>query len=166
MGVLLDCNLSWKYHINELSKKLSRTIGIFYKIRHFVPCEILKTLYYSLFYSFVSYGIAVWGFTYKSHIQKLSLLQKKIIRVMAFKKSKVLKSRLTGLLTFNTEVGQKTRKLDVAYKVDYIFSSEVKNESIFSMLKLAPDAKLPFSLEFWRHTAKPGPLDLSGLLTH
>ena len=86
LGVLLDCNLSWKYHINELSKKLSRTIGIFYKIRHFVPCEILKTLYYSLFYSFVSYGIAVWGFTYKFHIQKLSLLQKKIIRVMAFKK--------------------------------------------------------------------------------
>ena len=85
LGVLLHCNLSWKYHINEFSKKLSRTIGIFYKIRHFVPCEILKTLYYSLFYSFVSYGIAVWGFTYKSHIQKLSLLQKKIIRVMAFK---------------------------------------------------------------------------------
>ena len=75
LGVLLDCNLSWKYHINELSKKLSRTVGIFYKIRHFVPCEILKTLYRSLFYSFVSYGISVWGFTYKSHIQKLSLLQ-------------------------------------------------------------------------------------------
>ena len=86
LSVLLDCNLSWKYHINELSKKLSRTIGIFYKIRHFVPCEILKKLCYSLFYSFVSYGIAVWGFTYKSHILKLSLLQTKIIGVMAFKK--------------------------------------------------------------------------------
>ena len=86
LSVLLDCNLSWKYHINELSKKLSRTVGIFHKIRRFVPCELLKTLYYSLFYSFVSYGITVWGFTYKSHIQKLSLLRKKIIRVMAFKK--------------------------------------------------------------------------------
>ena len=31
LGVLLDENLSWKYHIYELSKKLSRTIGIFYK---------------------------------------------------------------------------------------------------------------------------------------
>ena len=61
-GVLLDENLSWKYHINELSKKLSRTIGIFYRIRHFVPFEILKLLYYSLFHSFLSYGIAVWDF--------------------------------------------------------------------------------------------------------
>ena len=59
LGIMLDANLIWKYHIAELSKKLSRSIGIFYKIRHFVPLEILKSLYYSLFYSFVSYGIAV-----------------------------------------------------------------------------------------------------------
>ena len=32
LGVLLDANLSWKYHINELLKKLSRTLGLFYKI--------------------------------------------------------------------------------------------------------------------------------------
>ena len=59
LSVLVDENLSWKYHINELSKKFSRTIGIFYRIRHFVRFEILKLLYYSLFYSFLSYGIAV-----------------------------------------------------------------------------------------------------------
>ena len=86
LGVLLDENLSWKYHINELSKKLSRTIGIFYKIRHFVPYEVLKLLYYSLLHSFLSYGIAVWGFTYKSYFQKLFVLQKKIIKVMTSNK--------------------------------------------------------------------------------
>ena len=32
LGIMLDANLSWKYHIAELSKKLSRSIGIFYKI--------------------------------------------------------------------------------------------------------------------------------------
>ena len=78
LGIMLDANLSWKYHIAELSKKLSRSIVIFYKIRHLVPLEILKSLYYSLFYSFVSYGIAVWGFTHKTYVQKIFLLQKKI----------------------------------------------------------------------------------------
>ena len=29
LGVLLDSNLRWKSHVTELSKKLSRTIGIF-----------------------------------------------------------------------------------------------------------------------------------------
>ena len=40
LGVLLDENLSRRYHINELSKKLYRTIGIFYRIRHFVPFHL------------------------------------------------------------------------------------------------------------------------------
>ena len=81
LGVLLDENPSWKYE-----QKLSRTIRIFYKIRHFVPYEVLKLLYYSLFHSFLSYGIAVWCFTYKSYFQKLFVLQKKIIKVMTFNK--------------------------------------------------------------------------------
>ena len=34
----------------------------------------------------MSYGIAVWGFTYKSYFQKLFALQKKIIKVMTFNK--------------------------------------------------------------------------------
>ena len=42
LGFLLDANLSWKHHINELSKKLPRTLGMSCKIRHYVPLEILK----------------------------------------------------------------------------------------------------------------------------
>ena len=59
LGVLLDSGLSWKHHIAELSKKLARTVRIFYEVRHLIPLETLKILYYSMFYSFVSYGITV-----------------------------------------------------------------------------------------------------------
>ena len=52
LGVLLDETLSWKFHLIELSRKLSRDAGIFYKLSHFVPKEMLKTVYYSLFLSF------------------------------------------------------------------------------------------------------------------
>ena len=34
----------------------------------------------------VLYRIAVWGFTFKSYVQKLFLIQKKIVRVMTFNK--------------------------------------------------------------------------------
>ena len=37
LGVLLDENLSWKYHLTELSKKLARTCGMFFKVRHLLP---------------------------------------------------------------------------------------------------------------------------------
>ena len=84
LGVLVDEHLSWKYHINELYKKLSRTIGIFFKIRHYIPNETLICLYNSLFSSFLSYGIIVWGLTYTSYLNPLFLLQKKIIRCIKF----------------------------------------------------------------------------------
>ena len=64
LGVLVDSTLTWKPHITELSKKLARTTGIFFKIRHYVSHETLKLLYYSLFYSFISYTIVVWGLTH------------------------------------------------------------------------------------------------------
>ena len=80
LGVLLDENLCWKYHINELSKKLSRTIGIFYKIRHFVPYEVLKLLYYSLFHSFLSYGIA-FGVLHINHtFRNFLFFKRKLLR--------------------------------------------------------------------------------------
>ena len=61
LGVLLDENLSWKYHLTELSKKLARTCGMFFKVRHFLPINILVCLYNSLFSPFLQYGILVWG---------------------------------------------------------------------------------------------------------
>ena len=48
LGVLVDEHLSWNFHINELCKKLSRTTGIFYNVRHYVPLQhrfqIFKTM--------------------------------------------------------------------------------------------------------------------------
>ena len=85
LGVLIDPTLSWKPHIDELSKKLSRTSGIFYKIRHYVSFDNLKLLYYSLSYSFLTYGISVWGLTHLSCLDPLYKIQKKIVRTIAFK---------------------------------------------------------------------------------
>ena len=39
LGIMLDSNLSWKFHFAALSKKLARTAGLFYKIRHFSICQ-------------------------------------------------------------------------------------------------------------------------------
>ena len=37
LGLLLDENLSWKFRLSKLSKKLARTCGIFFKIRSLLP---------------------------------------------------------------------------------------------------------------------------------
>ena len=85
LGLLLDENLSWMYHLSELNKKLSRTCGIFFKVRHLLPTTVLISLYNSLFSSFLQYGVIVWGLTYDTHIKPIYLLQKKVVRAIAFK---------------------------------------------------------------------------------
>ena len=100
LGVLLDSSLSWKPHITELSKKLSRTVGLFYKIRHYAPLETLKLLYYGIFFPFIPHGVHVWGLTYPTHLNKAFILQKKIIKCMTFNDIMVPSSPLFHELEF------------------------------------------------------------------
>ena len=61
LGVIIDCHLNWKHHILNVSKKISRSIGVMYRIRKYVNTNILKSLYYSLIYSHIVYAIQIWG---------------------------------------------------------------------------------------------------------
>ena len=47
LGLTLQNDLHWKMHLTSLEKKLSRSIGLPSKIRHYVPKFLLKTIYYS-----------------------------------------------------------------------------------------------------------------------
>ena len=48
LGVVIDENLTWKCHIDAISKTISRNIGVLNKLKHFVPDNILHTLYCTL----------------------------------------------------------------------------------------------------------------------
>ena len=78
LGIILDKHLSWKFHINTKSQKISKTIGIMCKLKNFLPLHILLTIYNSLILPYLNYGILVWGT--QSH--KMVKLQKKSIRVI------------------------------------------------------------------------------------
>ena len=84
LGVLLDENLFWRYHLTELSKKLARICGIFFKVRLFLSLNVLICFYNSLFLSFLQYGILVWGLNHETHINPVFLLQKRAIRAISF----------------------------------------------------------------------------------
>ena len=79
---MIDPKLSWKAHVTELCKKLSRAVGMLYKIRNICTEPVLISLYYSLFNSHLSYGIALWGVANYTLLQKVYLLQKRAIRAI------------------------------------------------------------------------------------
>ena len=62
---------------SALSKKLARTCGILFMARDLLPIDVLVSLYYFLFDSFLHYGIVVWELTYDTFLKPTSILQKK-----------------------------------------------------------------------------------------
>jgi hypothetical protein len=85
LGIVIDECLTWKDHIAKVAKKLIRAAGIIAKIRHFVNRNTVKLIYYVLVYPYLIYGNLTWGNTYKNRIQTIMNIQKKIVRLMAFK---------------------------------------------------------------------------------
>lgn len=81
LGVWFENNLSWNTHVSKLTAELSKTVGCLYKIRDIIPLWLKKTLYYSLFFSKLSYCALVWGTTSTQNYNKLLLLQKKVLRI-------------------------------------------------------------------------------------
>ena len=82
LGVCVDNKLSWKNHINNICKTISRNIGIMNKLKHYLPSSALLTLYSSLISPYLNYGILAWGNTHQTLLDKLLLLQKKALRVV------------------------------------------------------------------------------------
>ena len=82
LGVFIDNKLSWVEHINYISRKVSKSIGIIIKARKSFDNDTLLNLYNALILPHISYCIQVWGTAASVHIERLHVLQKKIVRMI------------------------------------------------------------------------------------
>lgn len=85
LGIYIDENLNWKKHIEIVTNKISKNIGILYKARNVLPSHLLKQLYHSFIHSYLSYGNIAWGSTQKTKLLGLHRRQKHAIRTIKFK---------------------------------------------------------------------------------
>jgi len=102
LGIYIDEFLNWKYHIRYINTKIARSLFIMKQVKHFLPYESLRTLYFSLVHPYLSYGITVWGNSNHNIARKTITLQKRAIRTIfntyynshtdpLFKQSRILK---------------------------------------------------------------------------
>ena len=82
LGVLIGSKLLFKQHISMISIKLSRAVGIMYKLKHILPAYVLKQLYFAFFHPHLLYGIIIWAATFKSYLEPLNILQNKAIKII------------------------------------------------------------------------------------
>ena len=100
LGIHFNEQLNWKSHIDTLSVKCCRTLGILNRLKRILPLNIKIILYNSLMLPHLNYGITLWGFK----CERIIKLQKKAARILSaskynahtkplFKNLKLLKNR-------------------------------------------------------------------------
>ena len=81
-GIIFDDKLSFKLHIVDICRRLSRIRGVIYSVSCFLNRESLMTLYYSLVYSHINQSIDILGGPFEDNIKHVLVVVNKILRII------------------------------------------------------------------------------------
>ena len=82
LGIYLDEQLNFSTHIDHITKKISKTLGVLNKTRDVFPPNIRLMLYNSLILPYINYGITAWYGCPAYNRNKIAILQRKAIRLI------------------------------------------------------------------------------------
>ena len=84
LGVFIDEHLKWDAQLQHINNKITKNIGILFKLRHYVPISSLKQLYYTLIYPYLTYGLMSWDTAYQTKLNKIKVSPNNCIRCIFF----------------------------------------------------------------------------------
>lgn len=82
LGLIINHNLSWIPHIEFLKNKVSKFIGVLYRISKFVDTTTKLKIYYAFIHSHLTYLNTIWGSAADSSINTIQILQNKAIKLI------------------------------------------------------------------------------------
>ena len=100
LGVIIDENLTFNYHIEYLKKKISSKIAIIHRLRHTLPISSLNQIYLALMQSVFDYCITIWGNSSKQNVLSVQRLQNRAARA------------ITGIFDYNSSVSEIIKNLN------------------------------------------------------
>jgi hypothetical protein len=83
LGVLIDDRLAFNDQVAHLCQKISKSVGVLRKVAAFVPGSVLRSMYLSLVYPFLTYAVEVWGAAGKTGLSRLKGLQDRCVRLLS-----------------------------------------------------------------------------------
>uniref|UniRef100_A0A1B6GBB2 Reverse transcriptase domain-containing protein n=1 Tax=Cuerna arida TaxID=1464854 RepID=A0A1B6GBB2_9HEMI len=83
LGMTIDNRLSWNDHVDQLCARLSSAIFALKRIKLISTTAATKTAYHAIFETHLRYGIILWGSSSAQNLQRVLVLQKHAVRIMA-----------------------------------------------------------------------------------
>ena len=100
LGIVLDENLNWNCHIEQIIKKVKSALSALRRAKPFVTLEILIQIYNALIVPHFDYCAEVWGDLNKGLAEKLQRLQNRAARI------------ISGAATYETRSADILKSLD------------------------------------------------------
>ena len=82
LGVIIDNKLKWHTQIQNVQRKIAKSVSILYRVKHLLDSNALLMIYNSLLLPYLNYCVEVWGNTYPTNPNCIKVLQKKAIRIL------------------------------------------------------------------------------------
>jgi len=82
LGVLIDADLSFKYHINHISSQLSKRLYFLREANFFLPKHCLLSLFCTLILANLTYAIQIWGCSSENLLKPIKTKQKLAVRII------------------------------------------------------------------------------------
>jgi hypothetical protein len=82
LGIHLDPALTFKFHIQSITAKISKSLYFIRSAKNFLSEKALKSLYYALVHCHLVYGIQIWSCTNACNLKNLEIKQKAALRVI------------------------------------------------------------------------------------
>ena len=82
LGVFLDENLTFEFHIKQTRNKISKALFPLSKAKNFLSTEALKSLYYGLIHPHFLYCLPIYSCSSKKALDSLNMKHKQCIRTI------------------------------------------------------------------------------------
>ncbi len=83
LGVYVDPQLDFKFHVNYLSTKISKAMYFLRNSKNILPATALKSIYYSLIHCHLVYANLIWSTSSQSTLNKIAIKQKNAVRIIS-----------------------------------------------------------------------------------
>ena len=98
LGIRMDEHLSWRYHTEYVSSKISRALFSIKQLKYALPTTCLCNLYKALIHLYISNGIQIWGNASQNYLNDIIRLQKRSIRIVDKAKITVTQTLFSNLV--------------------------------------------------------------------
>lgn len=88
LGLLIDERFTWDAHVDTICNRLRSVLGKLNNLKYIVSRQVLYILYHALAEATINYGLGGYGLTFPVHLNKIKVLQIRLLKLLVNKAAK------------------------------------------------------------------------------